>query len=862
MFERPELLWLLLLAPLAAAPAVLAIRRGQWLAGSAALALRIALVAALVAILAGLRIQTTVAARGVALVAALDESRSIAPEQQLWMRRQIDAARAAMAPGDRIAVIGFGRDVRLLMPLSDPRLPATLGRGADPGATDIAGALSTALSLFPAESDPRILLLTDGNETQGDAAGELPSIIENGVRVFSAPPPPSATERVALTEFESPETVRAEERFEFHIGIESEASRPLAVELRLLRDGNLVGAETLHLKPGLNRFELPYRVEQQGAYLMGASLLAGPQVAVLNPRAESALTVTGAPRILVVSQAPPESLLSAFRVRKYRVELVAPRSLSVSAEDYLGYQAVVLDDVPADAMTAPIQRALNRYVADLGGGLVATGDTLREEHLAGGDLEKALPVKFVPQPPPPTREPIAVYLCIDRSNSMSYDSRYPAVRDGERIRYAKQAAIALLRQLDDSDFAGVIAFDSQPYVLGHLQPLGEDRAELENRIERLQPGGGTDFKDALEIAEKEILQTGLPVRQVILLTDGDTNRQYHDHDDLIADFAHEHIPVSTIRIGPDLANLRLLQDFAQATGGVFYRVQDIEKLPLLLVGLTREAMNRRKQARATLESGGPSAILSGINLRDVPPIDFFASTAAKDGAQVPLKVARGDAKAAPLLAAWQYGLGRAAVFAADPDSLATLSWIRWNRYAEFWSQLMTWTMRQGDPGLFTMRIHGEPDGSVNIDAEKADSAPVSNLVCRITGPGRALDVAMSQSDLALYHGEVGPLPRGKYVATMMIKAGDNEKVLLQRQFAATGRLAADAAELRLKPPNVVLLKRLASATGGAFDADAATVVRHTGATVTARRSAQPYLLPLAIMLFLGEVFVRRRFLGD
>ena len=89
------------------------------------------------------------------------------------------------------------------------------------------------------------------------------------------------------------------------------------------------------------------------------------------------------------------------------------------------------------------------------------------------------------------------------------------MRDGERIRYAKEAAIALLRQLDDTDFAGVIAFDSQPYVLAHLQPLGEDRGELENRIDRLQPGGGTDFKDALEIAEREILQSGIPVRQVI-----------------------------------------------------------------------------------------------------------------------------------------------------------------------------------------------------------------------------------------------------------------------------------------------------------------------------------------------------------
>jgi hypothetical protein len=435
------------------------------------------------------------------------------------------------------------------------------------------------------------------------------------------------------------------------------------------------------------------------------------------------------------------------------------------------------------------------------------------------------------------------------------------VRDGERIRYAKESAIALLRQLDDTDFAGVIAFDSQAYVLGHLQPLGDDRAELENRIGRLQPGGGTDFKDALEIAQREILKSSIPVRQVILLTDGDTNRQYHDHDDLIAEFAKQHIPVSTIRVGPDLANLQLLQDFAQATGGVFYRVQDIEKLPLLLVGLTREAMNRRKQGRTTVEAGEATSILAGINTSEIPPIDFFASTVPKDGAQVALRVSRGD-QTAPLLAAWQYGLGRAAIFAADPDSLATLSWIRWNRYAEFWSQLAGWTMRAGDAGMFTMRLHSSPDGSITVEAERAEPAQVSNLVCRITGPGRVTDIAMTEATASRYTGEVGPLARGKYSATLMIKAGDTERVLEQREFATAGSIPADAAELRIKPVNVELLRHLSKVTHGEFDATAEVIARHTGQTVAFRRSAEPWLIPLLIALFLGEVFVRRRFIGD
>src|SRR5450756_2614807 len=97
---------------------------------------------------------------------------------------------------------------------------------------------------------------------------------------------------------------------------------------------------------------------------------------------------------------------------------------------------IIPRDLAEGSLTTAPQHTLKCNAVDYGGGLVATGDTLREEKLAGGGLEKALPVKFVPQPPPPSREPIAVYLCIDRSNSMSYDSRSPAVRDGERIRYA------------------------------------------------------------------------------------------------------------------------------------------------------------------------------------------------------------------------------------------------------------------------------------------------------------------------------------------------------------------------------------------------------------------------------------------
>src|ERR1700678_141035 len=110
MFDRPHLLWLLLLVPLAATPGILAMRSGLRLAGSASATLRALCVVALVAMLAGLRLPGRIAAQSVAVVAVLDESRSVSPDQQDWMRGQIEDLKNAMAPSDQLGIVGLGRD--------------------------------------------------------------------------------------------------------------------------------------------------------------------------------------------------------------------------------------------------------------------------------------------------------------------------------------------------------------------------------------------------------------------------------------------------------------------------------------------------------------------------------------------------------------------------------------------------------------------------------------------------------------------------------------------------------------------------------------------------------------------------------
>jgi hypothetical protein len=194
--------------------------------------------------------------------------------------------------------------------------------------------------------------------------------------------------------------------------------------------------------------------------------------------------------------------------------------------------------------------------------------------------------------------------------------------------------------------------------------------------------------------------------------------------------------------------------------------------------------------------------------------------------------------------------------------MGSLAWIRWDHYAEFWSQLISWVSRSGDAGLFTLKLTNGSGGTLKIVAEKADAMPVASLYARINGPGPGVEIALTPAGDSLYQGESPPLPRGKYNVSLIVKSGDSERTLLSRLVAIPGPEAANSAELRLRPPDENLLRALADNTGGRYGAAASEPLRPAGTLVKSYRSAAAELLPIAILLMLGEVFVRRRLLGD
>ncbi|MCC6765838.1 MAG: VWA domain-containing protein [Deltaproteobacteria bacterium] len=851
--DAPAVLLLLGLLPL-----LFARKRGVrtgWAPLLAALT-RAAAAAAAIASLAGAHLERPRPEAGTCLVAAIDVSASVQDAAVARAREVLDAVIGRLGPEDMLGSLAFAARARVVAhPRHDVRDVATLLpapasdlTGFESGDTDLAAAFTLASALCPAGKERALLLFSDGNETSGSLAAEA-ARAGTRVPVYAFAPNGAALPSAVIRRVLAPSFAPERSVLPLELVVESRAPVPMSAELRLLANGELLTRERARLAPGLNVIGMPYRLRGVGQYALEAELALASDGAALPGRRRAAIAVTEPLRVLVVSERPSPIVATALAERGMHVELASPRALAERIDGLARQHLVIFDDVARADLSDATLEALAAWVAR-GGGLIATGG----EHLfgdaayTGSAFERVLPVAVRAQTASPQeREPIAIYLVIDRSNSMGYASHQPALHNGEKMAYAKRAALAVLDQLGERDLVATIAFDSQPYELGPLLPAGESRAALAARIQQIQYGGGTDFKEALEIARRNLIASGRPVRHIILLTDGDSNRSAEDHAAVIAALARAEITVTSIRIGSDTVNLDLLDAISRATGGSFHHVEDAQQLPQLMIRDAQRLMGRsteRRETPARAAEGG--AILAGIPERDVPPVARWAVVEAKRGAEVRLFVEDGQARD-PLLATWQYELGRVAVVPLDFQGGAS-AWPAWRGFAKLWTQLAEWTAARGLADDHHVEATRRRDGTrIALDTVADDAGP---FTLRLDD---AEDVVLRQVGPRSFAATVPNLRPGVHPAALA-RAGSRSPErfdLLVPASADTDR------ELRTVATNAALLSAVAAATGGAVDPEPARVF---AARPGVRHETLPLdgvLAPLALALVLADVAIRR-----
>lgn len=737
-------------------------------------------------------------------------------------RAWIAGVQESMGPDDLLGVVAFDAGaIAVAAPrvggwdVADIPLDVTAGEGSD-----LARAIELAGALLPPDAAGRIVVISDGVQTAGDAARAAA-----GVRApIDVVPLSYSVAGETLVEFvDAPPTAARESTVTVRIGLRT--AMPTRGTLYLRREGEIIdldpGAPGLgrrvRLDEGLNvelaqvelddrpihRFEAIFEPDEDS-----------PDAVAQNNRAEAFTVAPGAGAVLVidgVSDGAPDGagrrLAETLADAGLSVETIAPLAAPTDLLSLQAYDLVILENVAADELPRPTQALLPDYVGELGGGLLMTGgpDAFGPGGWKGSPIEDILPVRL-DIPEELVVPSAAIMIVLDSSGSMQR-----TVLGGSRSQQeiANDAAAIAIRTLDARDLVGVIEFSE---TWREVVPLGPNR-DPERSAERvlgIAPGGGTNLYPALERAGSLLRQAEAQVKHVIVLSDGQSDGDPSVGVNTAMELARSGVSVTTIAVG-DGADVETLRAIADAGGGAFHRVSNPYLLPRIFIREVRVFRNPliREAAIAPRLLATGSSLTQGLP-RPIPALRGMVLTQARS--EPGLVNAMAAPGGEPLLAHWNVGVGQVGAWTSDAHRWAA-DWLDWPGYRVFWTQAARTLARPSAGRAFDLTSDIEGDTlrlrveAVDDDGEPVDLLTIPGVV--YTPSGERREVRLAQVGPGLYETQIDAPDSGAYVAALTPRRGG------QTLTPVIGGVSkATSPEYRRLRSDIDALRTIAEGSGG------------------------------------------------
>ena len=866
-------------------------------------AVRFLLLSLLILALAGFTVRWR--SEELAVVYVLDQSASLSAEAKNQAKTFIEKSLAHQHSGDTAAVVGFAKKAELLLPPTENlrSLPASgsdsqggrlPGKSVPPidspptqpllrsvplekkpdSATDIGGALKFSSALFPQEKAQRIVLLSDGNDTESRAGQVAQELAQRGIEVFTVPLCNPHQPEVLVERVEAPRRLKAGEPFDLKARIESNTAT--TVTLRLYENKFLLTQRELALKPGSNELTLPNLRPADRQFLTYDLEIVPPPEAdtvVENNRAETTASLRGQPHVLLIDsdETKLRPMAEALRNEKITVETRGPLGAPGTLEDLQQYDLLVLSDLSALALNRDQMELYRRWVQDFGGGFLMLGG--ENSYGVGGyfrtPIEQMLPVRMEHE----DRRDIpslALLVVLDRSGSMS------AIAQGQtKISLANQGAVMAFKVLQPKDFFGVLAVDVRSHVVAPLQQHLA-KGPVEQKILSVTAGGGgiyiyTSLAECFQL----LRDTPAKIKHVILFSDAadaeekaagemsDGTRTGGSALDLASAMFSAKITTSVVGLGVETdKDTAFLRQLAERGNGRFYLTSDATTLPQIFSTETMKvAQSSLIEEPFQAVPAAKSPLVAGVDWAQAPLLLGYNATKPKPTADVLLATERGE----PLLATWRYGLGQAAAFTSDAKSRWASEWLQWPGYGQFWTQVVRGLMRKSDQASFAVQTTETQDQlTLQIDAVKPDGRFRNRLPMELSALGP------DGAQRMFTPGQVAP---GQYSVTLDLAPEGTTLFSLSSPDlpdggTVFGHTRGYPREFLSHTLNEPLLRRVAQIGHGEFDPVPESVFqrnhgrRNTGGTGAAqrqgRRNLSDVFLTGALALFPLDLWLRRR----
>lgn len=544
-------------------------------------------------------------------------------------------------------------------------------------------------------------------------------------------------------------------------------------------------------------------------------------------------------------------LIDAMRGQAYQVTLrnVAEHGAQGRLQNLpplTEFSALLLANIGYQQLPPGAAAEIKQYVSS-GGGLIMIGGN--KSFGLGGymntPIADVLPVECLPPRAEEKRLNVAVALVIDKSKSMASDNK---------LEFAKEAGRAVISNLKDEDYIGVIGFDNSPFEVVQLGQLSKNRDHALERIGRLYPLGGTNPFPAMAEARRRLEGVNAGRKHMILLTDGiirDAGPEYYE---MVKDMRFLGITVSTVMMGIE-EDFGFLKNLAQHGGGSYYQTSDASNLPKIFlqdvkVRAGEQTLQEKRDFPVRLGERRPLS----TKLEAFPPLRGYVETRPREQALTELLIVDQD-KGKPLLASWQFGNGRSAAFTSDANGRWSNYWAAWPKFTQFWTEVLD-SIRpergvESAPIRFDLR-HSVENGDVLLDLSVfSDEAQGTPQALAVSPDGKSHEITFRSVSRGRFEAAIPGAMAGKYE----VRGRIGERKLTPVAFALSGELFG---EKKGQGFNLSVLEQIASVTGGVLNPSKELIAQQSR-TVTSSQALDSWFLLAAAVLLIIEIAVRQLF---
>lgn len=756
------------------------------------------------------------------------------------MEEFIKEAYKLKGPKDKLGVISFGDNAQVESFISDETNFSQIEGKINGNYTNIENALATALSLFPANSNKRVVLISDGEENSGNAGRIALSLQEQGIDFKYHKVEKSAGEEALVEKIEVPERLALDEEFNLVVTINSTAVQK--AKLSLVSERTKLSEQTVQLQKGLNKFVFRDKAVTGGFKSYNVLIEPEKDSQPKNNEASCYTNIVAKPRILVIedSEGESEELVKMLKASSADYTVVNARAAPGNIQDMNIYKTIITCNVQIDSLNEGFRNSIESYVKDFGGGFIATGGD--NSFALGGysktPLEKVLPV-YMDMRGKKEAPKMAMLLIIDKSGSMS-----EGVAGISKVDMAKEGAIRSLDSLRvGKDEIGVLSLDGAYSWVVKRQVINDPGA-IEEDIGSIRADGGTSIIPSLEAAYNSLKESDAKIKHIILLTDGLAERT--GYDTLLSNINKENITVSTVAVGQD-SDKQLLSMIANRCSGRFYITDAYTNIPSIFTKETfmaaRTYLNNREFTPAI---NYEHSVLKGVAEGGLPSLLGYVGASQKETARVVLKSDEDD----PILTVWQYGLGKAVAWNSDVSGKWNANYIPWNKNLKLWQNIINFTVENYDNENASLEIT-QQGSKATVSLKNKNFENELNSVATVISPsGESFETRLNPVAPGQYSGSFDIKEDGVYMVSGKQEL-NGELINAVKQ----GYAVQYSPEYKINSSDN--LEKLVAGVGGKMITQPKEVYTGDLQYKRGQRDLTAYLISLFLILFMLDIALRR-----